>query len=261
VLTGPGAARRVVVTGGSSGIGAAAVGALAAAGAHVSSWGRDEERGRRVAEQASAAGRGRVAFTRCDVRDREAVRASFAAAAAELGGIDALVHLAGIRTEGPAEELTDEAWNELMDVNARGTFVVNQEVFPYLREGGGGRILNFASGAALYPYVGAAHYSASKAAVISWTRTVAHEWGRYGITANAINPAMWTPIYEAKRAHLSREALAAHDAAMLDRIPMGGKLGDPARDLAPVLVFLLSEGAQFITGQIVSVDGGMVPLR
>ena len=252
--------RRVVLTGGSSGIGAAAVGALAGAGASVFSWARDEERGRSVAERASLAGPGRAVFVRCDVRDRTAVRTAFAAAAADLGGIDALVHLAGIRTEGPAEALTDDAWADVVDTNARGTFVVNQEVFPYLR-GYGGRILNFASGAALYPYVGAAHYSASKAAVIAWTRTIAHEWGRYGITANAINPAMWTPIYEAKRAHLNEEQLAAHDAVMRERIPVGGKLGDPVRDIAPVLVFLLGDGARFITGQIVSVDGGMVPLR
>jgi NAD(P)-dependent dehydrogenase (short-subunit alcohol dehydrogenase family) len=189
------------------------------------------------------------------------VRSAFAAAAAELGGIQALVHAAGIRTEARAEDLTDADWDDVLETNARATFVVNQEVFPHLREAGGGRILNFASGAALYPYVGAAHYSASKAAVIAWTRTIAHEWGRYGIAVNAVNPAMWTPIYEAKRSHLTPEQLAAHDASMRERIPIGGRLGDPDRDLAPVLVFLLGDGARFITGQLVSVDGGMVPLR
>lgn len=253
--------RRIVVTGGSSGIGAAAVRSLVAAGAAVSSWGTNVDRGERVVAEANADGHGISAFLCCDVTDRQRVRSCFAEAAARLEGIDALVHLAGVRNEGPAESLTDEDWEWVVGTNLRGTFVVNQEVFPYLRESGGGRILNFASGAALYPYVGAAHYSASKAGVVSWTRTIAHEWGRYGISANAVNPAIWTPIYEAKRSHMSPAELGVHDQALLSRIPIGGKLGDPDRDLAPVLVFLLGDGARFITGQIVSVDGGMVPLR
>jgi 2-hydroxycyclohexanecarboxyl-CoA dehydrogenase len=250
---------RVIVTGGSSGIGASAVASFVREGARVVALGTNDERGRAVVQ--AAEGSGSAEFARCDVRDRDAVRAAFAQAAGTLGGIDALVHAAGVRTEAPAEEISDADWEHVMQSNVRGTFVTNQEVFPYLRANGGGRILNFASGAGLYPYVGAAHYSASKAAVAAWTRTVAHEWGRHGITANAVNPAMWTPIYEAKRAHMNAEELTAHDAVMSVRIPMGGKLGDPARDLDPVLVFLLSDAARFITGQIVAVDGGLVPLR
>jgi 2-hydroxycyclohexanecarboxyl-CoA dehydrogenase len=148
-----------------------------------------------------------------------------------------------------------------MDVNLRGTFLTNQAAFPYLREAGGGRILNYASGAALYPFVGGAHYSASKGAVISWTRTIAHEWGRHNITANAICPVIWTPMYDASRARYSPEELSAHEARMAERIPLGGRSGDPDRDMAPVLVFLVGDGARFITAQIISIDGGMVPLR
>jgi NAD(P)-dependent dehydrogenase (short-subunit alcohol dehydrogenase family) len=250
---------RVVVTGGSSGIGASVVATFVGEGAAVISLGTNEERGREVVR--SANGPGTADFVRCDVRSRDAVRSTFAAAAATLGGVDALVHAAGVRTEAPAEQLSDEDYDLVMETNVRGTFLTNQEVFPHLRDSGGGRIVNFASGAALYPYLNAAHYSASKAAVIAWTRTIAHEWGRHGISANAVNPAMWTPLYEAKRAHMSADDLAAHDAAMAARIPLGGTLGDPARDLGPVLVFLLSDAARFITGQIISVDGGMVPLR
>ena len=72
----------------------------------------------------------------------------------------------------------EEEWDAIMNVNLRGTFITNQEAFPYLRDNGGGRIVNFASGAGLYPYLQGAAYSASKAGVIAWTRTIAHEWGR-----------------------------------------------------------------------------------
>jgi NAD(P)-dependent dehydrogenase (short-subunit alcohol dehydrogenase family) len=250
------AGKRVVVTGGSSGIGATLVATYVREGAAVISLGTNEERGQQVVQHA-----GGGEFVRCDIRDRGAVRAAFAHASKALGGIDALVHAAGVRTESPAEQISDEDYELVMDTNVRGTFVTNQEVFPHLRDSGGGRIVNFASGAALYPYLNAAHYSASKAAVIAWTRTIAHEWGEHGISANAVNPAVWTPLYEAKRSHMSEADLAAHDAIMAQRIPIGGKLGDPERDLGPVLVFLLTDGARFITAQVVSIDGGMVPLR
>jgi NAD(P)-dependent dehydrogenase (short-subunit alcohol dehydrogenase family) len=170
------------------------------------------------------------------------------------------VHVAGVERAAPAEEITDEDWNLTLDVNLRGTFLTNQAAFRHLEQDGG-RIVNFASGAALYPYLRGAHYSASKAGVIAWTRTIAHEWGRYGITAVAVNPAMWTPMYQSHRDRLTPEQLAAHDAEKVVKVPLGGKLGDADTDLAPVLVFLVGDGARFITAQIVTVDGGMVPLR
>ena len=117
------------------------------------------------------------------------------------------------------------------------------------------------TGAALYPFRNGAHYSAAKAGVIAWTRTIAHEWGRHGITAVAVNPAMWTPMYQEHRDRLSPEELAEHDRKKLEQIPLGGRLGDPTRHIAPVLVFLVGDRSRFITGQVVSVDGGMVPLR
>jgi NAD(P)-dependent dehydrogenase (short-subunit alcohol dehydrogenase family) len=187
---------------------------------------------------------------------------AFRASVDELGGLDALVHAAGVERASPAELMTDQEWDLIMDVNLRGTFLTNQAAFPYLRAAGGGRILNFGSGAAMVPYVGAAHYSASKAAVASWTRTIAHEWGRHGITANALTPAMWTPMYDDHRARLAAEdRLEGHDAQMAAMIPVGGRLGDPDADLAPALVFLLGDGARFITAQIIAIDGGLVPVR
>jgi NAD(P)-dependent dehydrogenase (short-subunit alcohol dehydrogenase family) len=94
--------------------------------------------------------------------------------------------------------------------------------------------------------------------VLGWTRTVAKEWARYGITVNALAPGMWTPMYDAHRAKFSPQETAEHDRMMAMMIPLGGRLGDPDRDLAPFLVFMVSDGARFITGQTLAVDGGML---
>jgi 2-hydroxycyclohexanecarboxyl-CoA dehydrogenase len=253
--------KRIVVTGGSRGIGEAAVRAFVRAGAAVASLDVREELGERVAREATDAGPGRARFLTCSVERRDAVEGAFAAAVEDLGGLDVLVNAAGVERAAPAEEISDADWDLIMDVNLRGTFLTNQVAFPYLKGNGGGRIVNFASGAALHPYVHGAHYSVSKAGVVSWTRTIAHEWGKYGISAVAVNPAIWTPMYEEHRARLSPGELAAHERRQATRIPLGGRLGDPDRDLAPVLVFLAGEGARFITATVVSVDGGLTPVR
>jgi NAD(P)-dependent dehydrogenase (short-subunit alcohol dehydrogenase family) len=82
-----------------------------------------------------------------------------------------------------------------------------------------------------------------------------------GIRVNSVVPAVWTPMYDEHRATMNAEDLAAHDAAVAAAVPLGGRLGDPARDLAPVLVFLIGDGARFITGQLISVNGGANPTR
>jgi NAD(P)-dependent dehydrogenase (short-subunit alcohol dehydrogenase family) len=253
--------QRVIVTGGSRGIAASAVRAFVREGADVASVDVLDELGQELAASATTAGPGRASFHHCDISRRNDVETVFPAAVADLGGLDALVNVAGVERRSPAETISDAEWDLIMNVNLRGTFLTNQVAFPYLRDNGGGRILNFGSGAALYPFLNGAHYSASKAGVISWTRTIAHEWARHGITANAVAPAIWTPMYDESRARYSPEQVAAHDAMMATRLPLGGRLGDPDRDMAPVLVFLLSDAARFITAQIISVDGGMNPLR
>jgi NAD(P)-dependent dehydrogenase (short-subunit alcohol dehydrogenase family) len=241
----------VIVTGGASGIGAAAVAAFAAEGARVASLDVLDDPG---------TGHENVRPFRCDVADRAQVEAAFDEAVAFLGQLDGLVHAAGVERHTPAAEISDDEWDLILRVNVTGTFLTNQVAFRHMRERGG-RILNFGSDAGLISYVDGAHYSASKGAVHSWTRTVAGEWGKYGITANSVVPAMWTPMYDAHRAVFSAEELAVHEATMAAIIPLGGKLGDPSRDLAPVLVFLLGDGARFITGQILSVNGGLGMVR
>jgi NAD(P)-dependent dehydrogenase (short-subunit alcohol dehydrogenase family) len=256
--------KRIIVTGGSRGIAGSAVRAFTRAGANVASLDLRDDLGEQVAREASEEGPGKARYYRCDISDRADVHRVFAEAVAELGGLDGLLHAAGIHREAPAEDITDEDWDAVLDVNLKGTFITNQEAFPYLRDNGGGRILNFGSGAALGPYRNAAHYSASKGAVISWSRTVAHEWGRHGITVNAIAPGIQTPMAEEvgeRRGAGTQGAQEMHAAMMAAMIPIGGKLGDPDRDIAPVLVFLMSDGARFITAQIIPIDGGLAHTR
>jgi NAD(P)-dependent dehydrogenase (short-subunit alcohol dehydrogenase family) len=247
--------RRIVVTGGASGIGAATALAYTREGARVAVLDIDDAGGQRVVAEAGAD----ACYERCDVADRTAVLAAVDRAVAWLGGLDGLVHAAGIERAAAAEEITEAEWDVVFGVNAKGTLFTNQAAFRHLRARGG-RIINFGSAAAIRGQRGGAHYAAAKAAVLAWTRTAAQEWARYGITVNAILPAMWTPMYAAYRARLSPEELAMHDRGLQHAIPLGGRLGDPARDLAPLMVFLAGDGARFITGQAFCVDGGMVML-
>lgn len=249
--------QRVIVTGTARGIGASALRAIVAAGADVVGMDVLDADGEAVAAQAHATGPGRAQYRHCDIRDRRAVQTAFDAAATWLGGLDALVNIAGVERASPAEAIADEDWDLMFDVNARGTLHTNQAAFVHLKDRGG-RILNFGSAAGVMGLPGCAHYSAAKAAVLGWTRTVAKEWARHRITVNAIAPGMWTPMYEAHRSRMTEPELKAHDAMMAGVIPLGGRLGDPDRDLAPVLMFLLSDGARFITGQTLAVDGGLM---
>lgn len=251
------AGKRIIVTGGASGLGAATVEACSAEGAQVAVLDLDEPAARAVVARCGGSS---VRYHRCDVTRADSVQAAFDAALAQLGGLDVLVHCAGIAPGASAETITLADWERVFAVNSRGTFLTNQAAFEPMKAGGGGRILNFASAAGTLGYAGKAHYAASKGAVLAWTRTIAREWGRHGITANAIAPAIATPMYARTRDGMTADQLATHDAAMAQTIPLGGRLGDPQRDLAPVMVFLAGDGARFITGQTLAIDGGAMML-
>lgn len=248
--------KKIIVTGAARGIGASAARALAAAGARV--CGLDVSVAAAGAPGTKDAGR--LTFDLCDVSSRALATAAIDRAVDEMGGLDVFIHVAGIQRYTPAEAITDEEWDLVVGVNAKGTMIANQVAFPHLKTGGG-RIVNFASAAGATGLRGCAHYAASKGAVLAWTRTIAQEWGRYGVSVNAVAPGMWTPMYETTRAGMSPEQLEAHDRGMAMMIPLGGRLGDPDADMAPVLVFLASDASRFITGQTLAVDGGLMMVR
>jgi NAD(P)-dependent dehydrogenase (short-subunit alcohol dehydrogenase family) len=245
--------KRIIVTGGANGIAAATVRAYAREGAVVWSIDVDDERGRQVAADAGKA----VTYRHCDIAKREQVFAVFDEAARAMGGLDALANVAAVERGTPAEDIPDAEWDLVFNVNVKGTLYTNQAAFRHLKDGGGS-IINFGSGAGIRGQRGSAHYSASKAAVMSWTRTVAQEWGKYAIRVNNVVPAIWTQMYDEYRSRMSDQERMVHDMTMQHVIPLGGKLGNPDGDAAPLMVFLASDMSRFITGQAIPVDGGMV---
>jgi NAD(P)-dependent dehydrogenase (short-subunit alcohol dehydrogenase family) len=253
--------KRIIVTGGARGIGEAAVRTFVAEGASVVSLDVLDDAGQQVAEAATAAGPGSATYQHLDISRRDEVFRVIDEAAGQLGGLDALCNIAGIEYNAALEDITEEDLDKILDVNVKGTFFTNQAAFPHLRDSGGGSIVNVGSDAGLSMYPNGAHYSASKGAVMSMTRCAAGEWGKHGIRANSLVPAIWTPMYEEYRARMSADELAMHEMVMSAMVPLGGKLGDPMVDLAPVLVFLTSDASKFITGQIISVNGGIGQVR
>jgi NAD(P)-dependent dehydrogenase (short-subunit alcohol dehydrogenase family) len=246
--------RRIVITGGASGMGEGLVRALPALGAEVVSLDLAEERGTSIAAEVG------VGFHQIDVSDPDSVQEAFAAAVGDLGGLDVLINAAGIAPGATAVDTTLALWDKVMAVNATGTLLTNQAAFPYLREAGG-QILNFASAAGVNGYPAKPAYAASKGAVLAWSRSVAVEWAPFAITVNCIVPGIWTPMYDTTRSLMSPETLAAHDEVMKQRVPLKGRLGDIEEDFVPVMAFLASEGARFMTGQMFAIDGGSTMVR
>lgn len=247
--------RRIIITGGASGMGECLVRELPKLGARVISMDWSAEVGSAIASEADAKG-----FVAVNVADEASVVRAVEFACVQLGGLDVLIHAAGISPSSPAQNISLELWDKVFAVNATGTFLMNRAVFPYMREQGGS-ILNFASAAGAVGLPNKAAYSAAKGAVLAWTRTIAQEWGPYNIRVNAIAPAIWTPMYDKTRSEMTAPQLAAHDAFMAKVVPLGGKLGDLVEDFVPVLAFLSSSGARFLTGQIFAVDGGTLMVR
>ena len=247
--------KRAIVTGGASGIGAATVRAYVREGARVVSIDVNAAEGVHVTDGAGP----NATFIAGDVANRRQIFDVFEQAVAHLGGLDVMANVAGVERRTPAEDIADDEWDEIFSVNVKGTLYSNQAAFRAMRDGGG-RIINFGSGAGIRGQAGSAHYSASKGAVMAWTRTVAQEWAKHRITVNSVVPAIWTPMYDAYRARLSDQERMIHDMAMQHVVPLGGKLGDPDADAGPVMVFLASDLSHFMTGQCFAVDGGMIML-
>ncbi|WP_197375047.1 SDR family NAD(P)-dependent oxidoreductase [Mycolicibacterium baixiangningiae] len=248
-MSGPLQGRRVLVTGGASGIGAAAVAALTGAGATVVA----------TYHRAPPPAGSDVTWLPCDVRDAAAVDAMVDAAAGTMGGLDVLVNAAGLWQPGIPGAITAEDIDFLVDTNLKATIFTNQAAYRVMRTEGG-RIINFGSGEAVMGSPIAAVYAATKGAVTAWTRSIARAWAAEKVSAIALAPAVQTPGADRLRDFVGPEGVKVLDEQIATSIPLGGALGDPADDLGPVLVFLAGEGSRFMTGQLIAVDGGMVML-
>jgi NAD(P)-dependent dehydrogenase (short-subunit alcohol dehydrogenase family) len=240
--------KRIIVTGGAGGIGNAAVHALAAEGAKVAC----------TYNKAAPDLPSGVAAAPMDITNRAQVNAVFDSLAHVLGGLDVLIHAAGLHGSFPADQLTDEAWDSMFALNCKATMLTNQAAFRHMIAAGGGSIVNMGSVEGVRGFAGNACYAATRGAVMAWTRSIALEWGRHNIRANCVAPVVFTAPAQRMRAQLDEAGNAAIDAHLAHTIPLGGKMGDALKDLAPVLAFLAGDGSRFITGQTLPVDGGFM---
>ncbi|OGE47184.1 hypothetical protein PENARI_c056G00739 [Penicillium arizonense] len=252
--------QRIIVTGGARGIGGAAVRFLAQQGAQVAIFDINDDLGEALAASLSNSFSAEIFYSHVDVASKAEVANAVPMAIARLGGLEGLINVAGIERQAPIENIAEDDFDMVLRVNLKGTFLMSQAVFPFLKDHGGS-IINVGSDLGLDPPPLSAHYATSKGAVHSLTRAAALEWAKYNIRVNAILPAMWTEAYDEFRSRQSSEELKVHDQFMAGRIHLGGRLGDPNKDLAPVIGFLMSDSSRFITSQLIPVNGGLGSTR
>jgi NAD(P)-dependent dehydrogenase (short-subunit alcohol dehydrogenase family) len=255
--------KRVIVTGGVTGIGKATVIGMVHHGATVVSMSRkapEDDGVQAVLRAASNGGQGSATHIKCDVSDQNDVNAAFDEAIRSMGGLDALVHCAGAETEQPAETLTKEILQPHFEVNVYGTIFTNIAVCRHYKENGGGAIINYASFAGVSGMPGLACYSAAKGAVVAFTRTIAKDWAPYGIRSNIVCPLVMTELAQEWYDNMDPDRFAEIEGYLKLTVPLGGKLGD-VEDAANLNVFLASDMATFIHGQTIGVDGGRLMPR
>ena len=237
----------VVVTGGSRGLGFEIAQAFGTAGATVVITARREQWLHEAEQQLQAQGI-KVFAMICDVADASAVENAVQQTLANCGDIDVLVNNAGLTWGTPAQDMPLERWRQVLDANITGTFLMSQAVGRHMLERNKGVIVNIASIAGLSGgQLNTVGYNASKAAVINMTRALAIEWATHNIRVNAIAPGMF-------RTRMTEAILQRAEATVADVMPMK-RIGQPG-ELAPAVLFLASDAASYITGQVLPVDGG-----
>lgn len=248
----------VLVTGAAAGIGRATALRFAAEGAKVAAWDVNGEAGDGLLAAIEETG-GKGRYSVVDVTDGEAVEAAMSEVVGEWGGIDVLVNNAGIVRDAQlvkwkdgevVSTMSDAAFDAVIGVNLRGVFLCGRAVVPHMIRGGGGVILNASSVVGIYGNFGQTNYAATKGGVITMTKGWARELGRYGIRSNAVAPGF-----------IATEILQSMPQKVLDGMvshtPLG-RMGKP-EDIAEAYLWLASDAASFVSGTVLSVDGGLVP--
>lgn len=241
----------VLVTGGNGGIGLGMAEALAEAGADVCIWGRNQHKNRAAEERLRNYGR-RAFALQCDVSDEEQVATCFAKSVRSLGRVDACFANAGIGSSRsvPFHEMTLQDWRRLFTINMEGTFLMFRAAIEHMLEGGhGGSLVATSSLAAISAMARGEHYAATKAGVLALVRSIAVEYARYGIRANAIVPG-WIET-EMTSQPFGRDRFKQ---AVMPRIPQH-RWGAPA-DFEAIAIYFASDASAYHTGDMVIIDGG-----
>ena len=234
--------RTVFITGGAQGIGAALVETFHAAGALVAAIDLEV-----AAIEERWTDSDRVLPVACNVSDSAQCDNAIAATIDWSGAIDVLVNNAGITRDTVVWKLTDDAWSTVLDVHLTGTFNLTQATIPHMRAQNRGRIVNVTSFTGLHGNIGQANYAAAKAGIIGFSKTVAKEVARFGITVNVVSPNAETPMVAAVPTEKKAELTAM--------VPLG-RFGEPA-EMAAGVAFLASDEAAYITGAVLPIDGGL----
>jgi 2-hydroxycyclohexanecarboxyl-CoA dehydrogenase len=237
-----------LVTGAAAGIGAAISKRLARDGIAIGVLDILLDDATKVADEINAAG-GKAIALKASIADRAQVQAAVAKLRETFGPVTIVVNNAGITGMVAFEEMTDAQWDRMMEINLKGTFIVTQTVLPDMKAGNWGRIVNISSSSAQSGSKGMTHYSASKGAMIALTKSLAQEFGEFGITSNTIPPrfVLQTVMSEATLSDDVKKNMAL--AGPIRRA------GEPA-DIAGAVAYLVSDEAGYVTGQIIGVNGG-----
>ncbi|CAN5891234.1 MAG: SDR family oxidoreductase [Chloroflexi bacterium] len=242
--------RVAVVTGSARGIGLATASLLRERGLRVAIVDSDLEAAKEAAVGLDPRG-DTVSAVQVDVLDADSVTAMVEEVVSRFGGVDVLVNNAGITSQGPSQDVTDEAWDRLLGIHVGGTFRCSRAAFPALAASGGGAIVNLASIAARVGLPQRLSYCTAKAGIEGMTRTLAVEWAPHGIRVNAVAPG-WT------RTRLVDDTIKRgliNEARLNALIPLG-RLAKP-EEIAAAIAFLASSEASYITGQTLYIDGGV----